>query len=135
MRSRGVLALAAVGLVTAFVQASCGGGGEADRPTQAERVRAATSAYLQALREERWTRACRLMTSDARRELGDAGGSCAASLAGGAALSPDELGAAGREVAGARVRVRGRTAAIGPLGSLPQRLRLERVGGRWLIAG
>jgi hypothetical protein len=75
------------------------------------------------------------MTSRRARRLPVAGLLAALALAGGAALPPDQLAAAGREVAGAQVRVRGKAATIGPLGALPQPLRLERVADHWLVAG
>jgi hypothetical protein len=113
--------------------AGCGGD---ERETPADEVRDATAAYLRALQEARWKGACRLMTASARRDVADAAGkSCARALGGGAVLPADELATVGREVAGARVRVRGTAATIGPLGALPQPLRLERMDGRWFIAG
>ena len=133
MDRRRARSLLAVGLAAAVAQAACGGGDEVTTP--ADRVRDATSAYLGALQQGRWTRACGLMTSGARRELEAARGSCAVALRGGATLPSEQLASAGREVAGATVRIRGRTAAIGPLADLPQPLRLERVTGRWLIDG
>lgn len=76
------------------------------------------------------------MTPGARRSLSaDAGASCARALRAGAALSPDRLAAIARELPGASVRVRGRAATIGPLGDAGRPLRLERIGGRWLVAG
>ena len=99
-------------------------------------MRASTAAYLRALQDRRWARACGLMTTAARRDIEDAAGApCATALAGGAALGADELATAAREVAGADVRVDGAAATIGPLGGQPQPLRLRRVGGRWLVAG
>jgi len=132
--NRRARSLLAAGLAALVAQAACGGGDD-DRPTPADRVRDATSAYLGALQQRRWARACGLITSGARRELEAARGSCAVALRGGATLPSEQLASAGREVAGATVRIRGRTAAIGPLADLPQPLRLERVGGRWLING
>jgi hypothetical protein len=124
-----------VGLLAAVVLAGCGSG-DRDRETPVDQVREATRTYLRALQEARWKGACRLMTGSARRDIGDAaGGSCARALARGAALPADQLAAAGREVAGARVRLRGKAATIGPLGAFPQPLRLERVADRWLVAG
>ena len=103
--------------------------------TEADQVRAATSTYLRALEDARWARACGLMTTTARLELKAVRGSCVEALARGGALPPEQLASAGREVAGAPVRVRGTSAAVGPLGSFPEPLRLERVGGRWLVDG
>jgi hypothetical protein len=127
--------LPVVGLLVALALAACGGG-DRKRATPTGQVREAAYAYLRALQQARWTRGCGMMTASARRDIEDAAGvSCARALAGGAALPADQLAAAGREVAGAPVRVRGKAATIGPLGGLPQPLRLERVAGRWLIAG
>jgi hypothetical protein len=127
---------AAVLLATVSV-AGCGGDEEgAARPAPADEVRTAATTYLQALRERRWERACELMTADARRDVEDVvGGECVDALAAGAALPAKELAAIARELPGAKVRVRGDTATIGPLGALPQPLRLRRQGGRWLVAG
>jgi hypothetical protein len=123
-----------VGLLAALAFAGCGGDG--GRETPADGVREAALVYVRALQGAKWAKACRLMTSAARREVeGAAGDSCVRALAGGGALAADQLASAGREVAGARVRVRGRAATIGPLGAFPQPLRLERVANRWLIAG
>jgi hypothetical protein len=127
--------LPVVGLLAALALAGCGSG-DRERETSTDQVREAASAYLRALQDAQWARACRLMTASARRDIEDEGGaSCARALAGGAALPADELAAAGREVAGAQVRVRGTAATIGPLGALPQPLRLERMADRWLVAG
>jgi hypothetical protein len=123
-----------VGLAAALAYTGCGGG-EGQGRTRADQVRAATTAYLRALENERWARACRLMTAAARREIAGGAGSCASALEHGGALPADEVAAAGRAVAGARVRVRGRAALIEPLGSLPGPLRLRRVGADWLIDG
>jgi len=76
------------------------------------------------------------MTAAARRDLADAAGApCPRALAAGGADAAEELASARREVPGADVRVRGTAASIGPLGTAQQSLRLERVGGRWLVAG
>jgi hypothetical protein len=122
-------------LCAALAVGACGGGGPPEPPTPAERVRAATDAYLRALAARDWQRACRLMTPGARRDLADAAGApCARALAGGAS-PPEEVESARRAVAGAVVRVRGTTASIGPFGPAQLALRLRRVGGRWLVAG
>jgi hypothetical protein len=127
--------LTAACLLVTLAPAGCGGA-EDKRETPADQVRKAARTYLRALQDARWTGACRLMTASARRDVADAaGGSCAHALASGAALPADQLAAAGREVAGAHVRVRGKAATIGPLAGSPQPLRLERVSGRWLVAG
>jgi hypothetical protein len=121
-------------LLAALALAACGG--DSKRETPVDQVREATRTYLRALQAGRWKEACRLMTASARRDVGDAaGGSCRRALAGGSALPADQLAAAGREVAGARVRVRGKAATIGPVGASPRPLRLERLAGRWLVAG
>jgi hypothetical protein len=97
-------------------------------------VRSAVRAYIGALSARDWSRACGLMTPAARRDLADAAGaSCPRALADGAA--PEELASAQREVAGALVRIRGTAATLGPLGTAQQPVRLEKVGGRWLVAG
>jgi len=76
------------------------------------------------------------MTPAARRDLADAAGvACPRALAAGGAEGAEELASAQREVAGADVRIRGTAASIGPLGTAQQPLRLERVGGRWLVVG
>ncbi len=128
--------VAAVLLVTAVV-AGCGGDDEgAASQTPADEVRRAATTYLQALRGREWERACELMTADARRDVEDAvGGECVDALAAGVALPAAELAAIARELPGAKVRVRGDSATIGPLGALPQPLRLQRRDGRWLVAG
>jgi hypothetical protein len=115
--------------------AGCGG---SDRPRAApeDGVRASVRAYLGALQAGDWARACRLMTAAARRDLEDAAGApCGRALSAGAALAPDEIATAAREVPGADVRISGDAATVGPLADAPQPLRLRRVGGRWLIAG
>jgi hypothetical protein len=97
-------------------------------------VRAAADAYLGALSTGDWSRACRSMTPQARRDLADAAGtSCARALASGA-TSAEELQSARRAVPGAVVHMRGPAASIGPFGAAQQALRLRRVGGRWLVA-
>ncbi len=117
------------------VLAGCGGD-EPSQPEPADRVRAAAEDYLGALAARDWARACRLMTASARRELADAAGApCPDALADGAADAESELESARREVPGAEVRIRGATASLGPLGTAAQDLRLERVGGRWLVGG
>lgn len=105
-------------------------------PAPADRVRDAAAAYLHALQQGRWARACALMTPAARRAFAEAAGTrCPRALAGGATLPAEQLATAARAVAGADVRVRGAVASIGPVAALPEPLRLRRVDGRWLIAG
>lgn len=124
----------ALALTVALCLAACGGSGAPGRTTPADRVRAAADAYLGALSARDWSRACRSMTPQARRDLADAARtSCARALASGAA-SAEELQSARRAVPGAVVRVRGPAASIGPFGASQQALRLRRLGGRWLVA-
>jgi hypothetical protein len=126
VRVAGVAAVGVAGL------AGCGGGGHQAAATNA--VRGAVSAYLAALAGHDWPQACQLMTDRARRDLaGATGKSCERALSGGAALTGAELGSVRQEVAGARVRIRGASASIGPLGGAGLALRLERVRGRWLV--
>jgi hypothetical protein len=111
------------------------GDGEA-QTTPADRVRLAARAYLGALEARDWPRTCRLLATSTRRDIEGATGSpCERALAGGAALPPDQAASARREVAGAGVQIRGATAVVGPIGALPQPLRLRRVGRHWLISG
>jgi hypothetical protein len=127
--------LAAALLAAALALAGCGGG-DPPRATPEDGVRAAANAYLGALAARDWEHACGLMTPAARRDLMDAtGASCPRALAAGGAEGAEELASARREVPGADVRIRGAAAALGPLGSAQQPLRLQRVGGRWLVAG
>jgi hypothetical protein len=128
-------AVAAGCAALALALSACGGGGTPDRTAPTDRVRAAADAYLGALAAHAWSRACRLMTPGARRDLADAAGSpCPRALAAGAS-SAEEVASARREVPGAVVRIRGRAASIGPFGPSQQALRLQRVGGGWLVAG
>ena len=114
-------------------------GCEASSPAQpagTEPVRQSARAYVEALRSQQWARACGLMTQAAREVLREeAGGSCRRALAEGTALAPGELDAIRRQLAGARVQVRGEHATLGPLGDTGRSLALERRGGRWLVAG
>jgi hypothetical protein len=123
-----------VGSLGALVLAGCGGGSSDARGPE-DQVRDAAAAYLSALEKGSWARACRMMTAGARADLGRTGGSCARTLERGAGLNGEERATAAREVPGARVRVSGATATIGPLGAFPEPLRLKRVGGSWLVAG
>jgi hypothetical protein len=123
-------------LAAAILLAGCGGGDRRPAPSPESAVRAAASAYLDALAAGDFPRACRMMTAAARRDLADAAGtSCAQALRAGAAQAAEDVAAVRREVGGADVRVRGARATIGPLGAAQQPLRLARQGGRWLIAG
>jgi hypothetical protein len=122
-------------LIALLAVAGCGGD-ERPRATPQDGVRKAVSGYLGALRARDWARACRSLTPGARRAIEDAAGAtCVRALATGSALAGEELASAAREVAGAAVRISGATATLGPLGDLPEPLRLRRVGGRWLVAG
>lgn len=124
---------AAVALAVAL--AGCGGR-DRPRPAPEDGVRAAVRGYLGALAAHDWSRACRLMTPGARRDVADAAGtSCPRALATGGADAAAELASAQREVAGADVRISGPRASVGPLGTAQQDLRLQRVGARWLVAG
>jgi hypothetical protein len=121
--------------LAALAVAGCGGADRAT-PTPEDGVRAAARAYLGALAAQDWTRACRLMTASARRNVADAAGApCSRALAAGGADAGEELASARREVPGADVEIRGAAASIGPLGTAQQALRLQRVGGRWLVTG
>jgi hypothetical protein len=123
--------MCALGVVCLF---GCGGGEPPD-DRRTDDVRTAVSGYLYALEGRQWTQACGLMTRRARRELKAAtGDSCARALAAGVTLPPDELAAVAREVPGARVRVAGAQATVGPFEGLGRPLRLEHVAGRWLVA-
>jgi hypothetical protein len=116
-----VLRGAALAAAGALALGGCGGG-------------APLRGYLGALAARDWAGACRRMTPGAQRDLADAAGrSCPRALASGAAPDPAELESARREVAGADVRIRGQDAAVGPLGTAQQALKLRRVGGRWLV--
>jgi hypothetical protein len=126
---------ALLAVLAAAAIAGCGGGAKPDEGPGGA-VRQAARAYVGALRAADWRRACALMTPGARRALAeDAGAACPRALAAGAALPPDRLAAIGRQLAGARVRVRGRAATIGPLGDAGRPLRFRRAGKRWLVAG
>ena len=124
----------ALALSVALALVACGGSAGPGPTTPADRVRAAADAYLGALSARDWSRACRSMTPQARRDLADAAGtSCARALASGA-TSADELQSARRAVPGAVVRVRGSAASLGPFGASQQALLLRLFGGRWLAA-
>ena len=118
-------------LVAGVALAGCGGGEPA--PDPADAVRLAASSYVDALREQRWADACAQMTAQARRAVAG-NGACARALAGGAALPPDALGVVARQLPGARVRIDGARAALGPLGDLPEPLRFARRAGEWRVA-
>ena len=74
------------------------------------------------------------MTAAARAAVAEDGGSCAGALGAGAALSRATLDTIARQVAGAPVRLSRASAMLGPLGDLPEPLRLKRSEGRWLVA-
>jgi hypothetical protein len=122
-------------ILAVLAVAGCGGSGRST-PTPEDGVRAAARAYLGALAQRDWGRACALMTPAARRDLAAAAGEpCPRALAAGGADAGEELASAGREIAGADVEIRGAAASIGPLGTAQQPLRLQRLGGRWLVTG
>jgi hypothetical protein len=99
-------------------------------------VRTAVSSYLRRLEARQWAQACDLMTGRTRHELRAATGeSCARAMAAGVTLPRDELAAVAREVPGARVRVDGARATVGPFEGLGRPLRLEHIDGRWLVVG
>jgi len=128
-----VLRGAALAAAGALALGGCGGGAP-PRPAPEDAARAAVRGYLGALAARDWAGACRRMTPGAQRDLADAAGrSSPRALASGAAPDPAELESARREVAGADVRIRGQDAAVGPLGTAQQALKLRRVGGRWLV--
>jgi hypothetical protein len=111
------------------------GCGDDERPPDpADAVRAAASAYLDALRGARWAEACDRMSPAARAAVAEGGGSCAGVLGGGGALPRDTLDSVARQLAGAPVRVSGARATLGPVGDLPEPLRFARRDGRWLLA-
>jgi hypothetical protein len=125
-------ALILVLIVLGALVAACG---DDERPPDpADAVRAAATAYLDALRGERWAEACDRMTSAARAAVAEGGGSCAEALGEGGALARETLDTVARQLAGAPVRVSGARAALGPVGDLPEPLRFERRDGRWLLA-
>jgi hypothetical protein len=123
-------------LVTALaLQALVAGcGGDDPPPDPADAVRAAATAFVGALREERWDAACAAMTAAARTAVADDAGACAAALRDGAALPREDLDTVARQLAGAPVRIEGGRATLGPVGDLPEPLRLERRRERWLVA-
>ena len=104
-------------------------------PTPEESVRSAAAGYVRALQTRRWDDACERMTPAGRRAVAEGAASCAAALRAGVALPPEALGTVARQLPGARVRVNGATATLGPVADLPTPLRLERRDGRWLVSG
>jgi hypothetical protein len=124
--------LAAVGLGLLILATGCDG--EERRPEPADAVRAAATAYVDSLRAERWAEACDRMTAGARAAVADGRRSCPGSLRAGGALPREVLDMVARQLAGAPVRISGRTAALGPVGDLPGPLRFKREAGRWLVA-
>ena len=124
-----------IALLACLAIAGCGES-PSPEPAGTDAVRRSARAYVEALRSQQWGRACGLMTAAAREELRDGSeGSCPHALAAGAALAPAELDAIRRQLAGARVRVRGGRATLGPLGDGELSLGLERRRARWLVAG
>jgi hypothetical protein len=125
-----------VAALAGVLAALSGCGDDEAQTTPADRVRQAARAYLGSLEARDWPRTCGLLAASARRDIEGATGSpCPRALAEGAALPPEQAASARREVAGAGVQIRGATAVLGPIGALPQPLRLRRVGRRWLISG
>jgi hypothetical protein len=114
--------------------ALAGCGGDEPAPEPEDEVRAAATAYVDALRDARWADACARMTAAARAAVTDDGASCDEALGGGAALPGETLDTVARQLAGASVRVAGTSATLGPVGDLPEPLRFERREGRWLVA-
>ena len=110
------------------VAAGCGG--DERPPEPADAVRAAATAYVDALRGGRWAEACDRMTRAARAAVAEGGGSCAGALRAGGAL-PREVLDTRRPAAGRARRSGSRTrrATLGPVGDLPEPLRFERRGG------
>ena len=126
------LGLARIGVVLLAFSAGCGG--DERPPDPADAVRAAATAYVDALREGRWAEACDRMTRAARAAVAEGGGSCAGALRGGGALPRELLDTVARQLAGAPVRISDARATLGPVGDLPEPLRFERRDGRWLLA-
>jgi hypothetical protein len=118
-------------LVSACV-AACGG--QERPPDPRDAVRRAATEYVRALREQRWDDACERMTKAAQRAVAAERRSCAGALADGGALAPDTLAVVARQLPGARVRIAGAAATLGPVGDLPEPLRFEHRGSRWLVA-
>jgi hypothetical protein len=121
-----------IALVVLLPIAACGG--DDPPPDPADAVRTAASAFVDALRGERWDEACGQMTAQAQAAVAEAGGRCAAALRAGAALPRDDLDTVARQLAGAPVRITGERAQLGPVGDLPEPLRFMRRGDRWLVA-
>jgi hypothetical protein len=129
MRRRAALLL----LPLCALGAGCGD--DADAPDPQTEVRRAVVEYVAALRERRWEDACARMTAGARAAVADPPATCPDALRGGAALPDDVLGTVARQLPGAAVAVSGARATLGPVGDLPQPLRLVRRGRSWLIDG
>ena len=121
-------------LACAVLLAACGDG-EREAPAPQRAVRSAASGYLDALAARDFERACRMMTAAARRALSDTVGTCPSALRDSAASAAEDVATVRREIPGADVRIRGSSATIGPFGAAQRPLRLERAGGRWLVAG
>jgi hypothetical protein len=120
--------------IAALLALVAGCGGDQKPPDPDDAVRAAATAYVDALRGGRWAEACGRMSGAARAAVAEAGGSCAGALRGGGALPRATLDTVARQLAGAPVRISKAGAALGPVGDLPEPLRFERRGGRWLLA-
>jgi hypothetical protein len=124
--------LLSIGVVLLMLAAGCGDDDRA--PDPADAVRAAATAYVDALRGERWAVACDRMTPAGREAVAEGGGSCAAALRAGGALPPEVLDTVARQLAGAPVRISDAGATLGPVGDLPGPLHFVRRGRRWLLA-
>ena len=111
-----------------------GCGGDERPPDPADAVRAAATAYVDALRGARWAEACDRMTRAARAAVAEGGDSCAGALGAGGALPRELLDSVARQLPGAPVRFSRSEATLGPVGDLPQPLSFERRDGRWLLA-
>lgn len=132
MRRAGAGALAAAFLATAT---GCGDDAPPPERVAEEEVRAVTGRYVDALARGDGEAACRLVTPEGRARVErDAGTACASAVTGGA-LPAESLAVARRQLPGARVKLDGLRATIGPLADSPAPLALERVGGRWLVSG
>jgi hypothetical protein len=120
-------------LAVQVLAAGCGDG-DGPSPDPADAVRAAASAFVDSLRAGRWEEACDRMSVEARIVVAEERGDCARALRAGAALPREELDTVARQLAGAPVRIADGSAALGPVGDLPEPLRFERQRERWLIA-
>lgn len=123
--------------------AACGGPEPADRAT-ANAVTGAVSAYYAALAAGDGERVCALLTESARDDAGEDGVGCAQAAEQTSQAVPDELLAELRDAPSGAVAVEvdgdeatARLTVESAYASRPRKLTiaLERVGGRWLVAG